>query len=232
MSRKAARKGKPGDEVAAMDGQAAAEGRVHRPAAAQGGSFREFMTARKPEAAKRYVPPDVPTPERIAKGDQPYKAGAGYFRAPPPIERLRNRKQLDPEPQIAQAMVDASAKLLLHFTQAGLGGIKAQDISRCVGGGDGGSSNFPKTERAMHHRQAFREACSVMGWHSDFPLRGAGRLVVDVACYEMGVADAARIHIGSGRTEVVVASGMDRLREGLFALARHWGMLNRRSARG
>lgn len=194
-------------------------------------AFRDFLHKRQEASGKykpAYVPPAEPTAERKAKGDRPKKTQGGFYRAPPPIERLRDRNQLDKKPHVSCAMCEAATKLYTHFYEAGLHGIAAQDLTReMTGGGKGGlpASQFPRTERAMHHRQTFREACRVMGWYETFPLRGAGRLVVDVVCYDRGVEDAARVHIGPGRLEIVRDNGMDRLREGLFALARHWRLI-------
>ena len=165
-----------------------------------------------------------PTPERLEKADRPRKTDAGFYRAPAPIERLRDRKKLDPLPTVNEGMYQAGCKLYTHFYQGGLKGIAAQDLSRCVGGGDGGSCGFPQNDRAMFHRQKFREATRIMGWYETAPFRGAGRLVVDVVCFEMSISDAAQIHIPSSRLEVTIAAGMDRLREGLFALGAHWGL--------
>ena len=189
--------------------------------------FRAFMRNRKSKYAKKGPPSPPPltmkpTDERLAKEDQPRRLDAGYYRAPAPIERLRDQGKLDLLPHVNQGMYEAACKLYAHFYVGGLGGIAAQDLSRCAGGGDGGSSHFPRDERALHHRQMFREAVSVMGWFEAYPHRGAGRLVVDVICREMAIRDASKIHIPGGRTETYVAAGMDRLREGLFALASHW----------
>ena len=189
--------------------------------------FREFRTRRAVESGVPLPPPPrllKPTDERLAKEDKPRKMDAGHYRAPPPIERLRDQNKLDPTPHINQAMYEAAGKLYAVFYLGGLGGIAAQDVSRCVGGGDGGSSHFPRDERALHNRLQFREAVRVMGWFESFPHRGAGRLTVDVVCREMALRDAAKIHIPLGRTEVSLAAGMDRLREGLFALAAHWNL--------
>ncbi len=190
-------------------------------------AFRAFMQARRGAKGRRAQPerpaPLVkPTDERLEKNDRPRKTEGGFYRAPAPIERLRDHRKLDPLPHVNEAMFQAAGKLYSVFYLGGLGGIAAQDLSRCVGGGDGGSCGFPRNERAMHNRQVFREAVKIMGWHEAFPHRGAARLVVDVICFDMAIRDASRIHIPLGRTEVSTAAGMDRLREGLFALASHW----------
>ena len=122
-------------------------------------------------------------------------------------------------------MFEAANKLYTHAYEAGLGGIRAQDVSRAMGsgGGSGGTAcGFPQSDHAMHHRQRFREATKVMGWYEAAPFRGAGRLVVDVVCFGVGVKEAARVHVPGGGSEANLAAGMDRLREGLFALASFW----------
>lgn len=91
------------------------------------------------------------------------------------------------------------------------------------GGGDGAACGFPKTERAMHNRQKVRDACRMMGWFEAHPYKGAGRLVMDVVCYEMSLTDAAKVHLPpGGSNEARLGAAMDRLRTGLFALAVHW----------
>lgn len=164
------------------------------PAAPTTAAFKAFMDGRKATRGKkakaapgRPAPTMKPTDERLRKEDKPRKMDAGFYRAPAPIERLRDQRKLDPLAHVNEAMFQAAGKLYGHFYLGGLGGIAAQDVSRCVGGGDGGSSHFPRDERAMLNRQRFREAVKVMGWFEAHPHRGAGRLVVDVCCFEMGL---------------------------------------------
>ena len=192
-------------------------------ATGQKGSFRQFLNARQP-VRQQPATPQVPTEQRLAKDDKPRKTPAGFYRAPAPIERLRDRGSLDHMPHINEAMYQAANKLVVHFYEAGLGGIAAQDLSRDVrGSGDGGACGFPKTERAMHNRQKFREACKLMGWYETHPYKGAGRLVVDVVCFEMSLTDAAKVHLSpGGSNEARLGAGMERLRTGLFTLASHW----------
>ncbi len=56
--------------------------------------------ARNKSSSRRALPvrsePMEPTPERLAKVDAPLKLGSGLYRAPMPIERMRDRGQLDP----------------------------------------------------------------------------------------------------------------------------------------
>lgn len=195
-------------------------------------AFREFMQARqraktKPATTANARPaapskPTTPTQERMAKTDNPRRTTSGVYRAPAPIERLRDQGKLDPNPVVNSAMFEAAEKLYTHFYQGGLKGIAAQDLSRSAGGGDGGACQFPATERAMHHREKFREATRLMGWYIDAPYRGAARLVVDVVCFEVTVEDASRRHTLSARTDTIKANGMEKLCEGLFILAAHW----------
>lgn len=211
--------------TAAPDAPAATAGAT--PAA-----FREFMDKRKgvkarPATASRPKPaapakPMTPTEERMAKTDKPRRTTSGVYRVPHPIERLRDQGKLDPSPAVNAGMFEAAEKLYAHFYRGGLKGIAAQDLSRASGSGDGGACQFPASEMAMHHRQKFREATRIMGWYIDAPHRGAGRLVVDVVCFERTVEDAARTHLLSSRTDTVKAAGMEKLCEGLFVLAAHW----------
>lgn len=187
-------------------------------------AFRQFLNEKQRGGASQpqRVAPLKPTEERLAKEDRPKKTAGGFFRARHPLERLRDQGKLDhSNGAINSAMFEAAERLYRHWYESGLSGIKAQDISRAVGAGDGGACAFPRNDRAMMHRQHFRIACTLMGWHEAAPYRGAGRLVVDIVCYEMGVKEAALIHC-PGRNESALANGMDRLREGLFALAVHW----------
>lgn len=185
---------------------------------------------------------NAPTPERQAKGDL-YRSfattedaerfargraarGPVAYRAPPPIERMRDRDQLDPNPLINYAMSAAAEKLEALFYDSGLaGGIQAQDLSRVVVHGGGSSDRLPQSEKQVHCRQQFRLAIKLLGWHEAYPHRGAGRVVVDVVCHGMNVETAARRHMPPMRKETLLAAGMDRLREGLFALAAHWRMI-------
>ncbi len=162
--------------------------------------------------------PMGPTPERLAKGDVVLNNPLARHVAIPTIEHLARLGKLDHDEVTAKAMVCAAEKLYRHFVGCGVG-VKAQDLNRIVGGS---ADDLSQEENWVHHRDVFRTACKMMGWSDANPHRGAGRLVVEVVCYEQTVRDAALVHIGRGRLELIQAQGMDRLREGLFALAVHW----------
>lgn len=192
--------------------------------------FREERQAKSPGTKAKRVPqaPAVsmkPTKQRLEKEDKPARTVSGTYRAPAPIERLRDQGKLDPNPRVNLGMFDAAEKLYEHFYRGGLKGIKAQDLSRSVGSGDGGACQFPSTDTDMFHRQKFREATRLMGWYVDAPYRGAGRLVVDVICFQMPVEEASRKHSLSARTDTIKANGMEKLCEGLFILACHWRLI-------
>lgn len=167
--------------------------------------------------------PDLlgPTKERSEKPDHPVKTAGGFYRAPMPIERLRDQNKLDPLPHLNQAMYEASEKLVGYYEGARLVGVKAQDLTRVSGGG--GDNDAP--DRAEHCRAEFRKACVLMGWPSAFPHRGAGRLTVAVVCEGHGVKQAADLYRPGGSDAARLGAGMDALREGLFALAVHWRLV-------
>ena len=164
--------------------------------------------------------PDVlgPTPERLAKVDAPVLLGSGTYRAPMPIERMRDRGQLDPTPHLNEAMFLAAEKLVTLFEGAGLAStVRAQDLTRVIGGaGEGGDHH------AAHCLLEFRRACILMGWSVAHPHRGAGRITVAVVCEGQGLKEAAAVYRSRGRAEVQLAAGKEALCEGLFALALHW----------
>ena len=190
--------------------------------------------------------PMAPTPERLAKGDMTVRGGV--YRALPVHEQLRDqgalalpkddasakkvtesptnqlyaKSKFDHDARTNEAMFQAAEKLRRHFDGCAIG-VKAQDLNRIIS--SGASDDLTQEEAWVHHFDTFRTACKLMGWSEANPYRGAGRIVVAVVCYEMTVTEAAVAHIGAGRTEVVKGQGMDRLREGLFALATHWRML-------
>ena len=178
------------------------------------------------DTKRRALParPDAlaPTPERLAKADSPLKLGTGLYRAPPTIERMRDRLQLAPgDPHQNAMMFLAAEKLEGYAAGAGLGGaIRAQDLTRVTG-----SSGDYAGEHAAHCLKEFRTACTLMGWFTAYPHRGAGRLTVAVVCDGMGVKDAANVYRPGGSDAARLAAGMDALREGLFALAVHWRYL-------
>ncbi len=178
--------------------------------------------ARGRKTERRALPrrPDVvgPTPERLAKPDAPLQLGGGLYRAPMPIERMRDRNQLDHTPHLNEAMFLAAEKLVGLFEGAGLAStVRAQDLTRVIGAaGDGGDHH------AAYCLLEFRRACILMGWSVAHPHRGAGRITVAVVCEGRGVKEAAAEHRPGGRAEVQLAAGMEALREGLFALALHW----------
>jgi len=182
---------------------------------------RAGAKARRPIARR----PDMlaPTPERLAKRDAIAKTAAGFYRAPAPIERLRDRQQLAPtDAQLNEVMFQASEKLAGLYRAAELDGLQAIDLTRIGTGGSDANVGMATTERAAHCRREFRIATTMMGWHALYPHRGAGRLTVAVVCEEMGVKDAAAIYRPGGSNAAQLGAGMDVLREGLFALALHW----------
>ena len=181
--------------------------------------------ARGKNTARRAMPkrPDVmePTPERLAKADAPVKTG-GLHRAPPTIERMRDREQLAPGDAHLNEMLFLAAEKLEGFAAgAGLGAaIRAQDLTRIAStGGDHGG------EHAAHCLKEFRTACTLMGWFVPYPHRGAGRLTVAVVCDGMGVKEASALYRPGGSDSARLGAGMDVLREGLFALAVHWRLV-------
>ena len=173
---------------------------------------RARISAVKP----RREAPLGPPPARLAKGDVQHARGA--HRSIDLIERLRNQHALDPQAATNDAMYRAAQKLQRHFMGC-LVGVKAQDLNKVIAtGGDG----LDGEENWVFHFDAFRKACKLMGWSDANPKRGAGRIVVAVSCYEETVGDAAMRILGPGWSVAIKAAGMDRLREGLYALAVHW----------
>ena len=181
---------------------------------------------RNKSSTRRALPtrpnPMSPTPERLAKLDAPVTLGAGLYRAPPTVERMRDREQLAPgDAHLNEMLFQAAEKLEGLASGAGLGGaIRAQDLNRI-----GASSGEHGGEHAAHCLKEFRTACTLMGWFIAYPLRGAGRLTVAVVCDGMGVKEAAAIYRPGGSDGARLGAGMDVLREGLFALAVHWRLI-------
>ncbi len=164
----------------------------------------------------------APTPERLAKPDAPVRLGAGLYRAPPNMERLRDREQLAPgDPHLNEMLFQAAEKLEGYRAGAGLGAaIRAQDLNR-IASTEGESGG----EHAAHCLKEFRTACTLMGWSVAHPLRGAGRLTVAVVCDGMGVKEAAAVYRPGGSDAARLAAGMEVLRTGLFAMAVHWRLI-------
>lgn len=78
-------------------------------------AFREFMSARrspKARAAKAAASTPQraiqPTRERMTKSDRPRRTTSGVYRAPAPIERLRDQGKLDSNPRVNLGMFEAS----------------------------------------------------------------------------------------------------------------------------
>jgi hypothetical protein len=162
-----------------------------------------------------------PTPERMAKDDAPITTSGGLRRSPAPIERLYRAGKLDLIPHINHAMLQTAEKLAEHYYGASLVGVRAQDLNRVVSGGGGPDANVT-SENAVYHFEKFKLACKLMGWSDANPYRGAGRLVVAFVCEERALKDAATEFVPVGSSEARLGAAMDRLREGLYALAVHW----------
>lgn len=198
---------------------AAAVPAVRAPSTARARVEAKRSSSKKSRKARAM--PVGPTPERLAKGDVDIRVG--QTRSVPPIERLRDQGKLSFDARENQALYEAALRLRRHFDGC-LVGVQAQDLNRIIGAGRG-DDDLMKEEAWVNNFDQFRTAVKLMGWSPDRPQRGAGRLVVAVICNDLPVVDAAKIHIGAGRTEAVMGAAMDRLREGLFALAIHWRLL-------
>ncbi|WP_158810435.1 hypothetical protein [Beijerinckia sp. L45] len=180
---------------------------------------RSRISAVSSKKAKRgRALPMGPTPERLAKGDiSPITAG-GFRRSISTVEKLRDGGKLDHDARTNEAMFQAAEKLRRHF-EGSLIGVKAQDLNRIIGGG---GDELTGEEAWVHNFDTFTKACKLMGWSQANPHRGAGRITVAVVCFEMTVTEAAGIHVADKRKETALAAGMDRLREGLYALSIMW----------
>ena len=163
-----------------------------------------------------------PTPERLAKGDLEIRTAGAFHRSVPPVERLRDQDKLDSMPRVNQAMFEAAEKLKRHFDGLGTS-IKAQDLNKVIGASSEG--NLEGEEAWVHHHDAFKKAGKLMGWSETNPHRGAARITIAVVCHEMTITDAAKAHLPGADTTAMKAVALDRVREGLWALAAHWRMI-------
>ena len=164
-----------------------------------------------------------PTEERLAKGDVTlYRTAGGFHRSVSTVEQLRDQEKLCPENRgHNQAMFRAAERLRRHFLGAQqLGAVKAQDLNRVTGRSS--AEDLTQEEAWVEHFRQFTDARKLMGWSPAHPNRGAACIVVAVVCEDMTVTGAAEAYLLPARAEVMKAAAMDRLREGLFALAVHW----------
>ncbi len=179
-----------------------------------------------PIKTKRTPPkPFGPTPERLAKGDiSPVRTAGGFHRAVSPVERLYKLRKLSANPDDIRenlALFQAAERLKRHYDGLGLS-ISAQDPNRVIGHEVGDDT---KQDAWVDHRRNFEVARTLMGFNLAHPRRGSSCIVVAVVCEEKAVTDAAEEHLIPARKEVMVATAMDRLREGLWVLACHWKMI-------
>lgn len=163
-----------------------------------------------------------PTPERLAKGDiAPMRTAGGFHRAVAPVERLYKLHKLAANPDDLRenlALFQAAERLKRHYDGLGLS-IAAQDLNKVVGHETGDDT---KQDAWVDHRRHFVIARTLMGYNVAYPRRGSSGIVIAVVCEEKAVTDAAEEHLVPARKEVMVATAMDRLREGLWVLACHW----------
>ena len=131
-----------------------------------------------------------------------------------PLDRLHARDRLDEtDPERNRQLYEAGNKLRDHHYMAGLSGFAANDPNG--GGGGHPASRTPITETMERNRRALRIAESAMD-------AGDWRIVADVICDELGLAEAGR-KVGYGSDDAASAVALDRLRRGLGALAELWG---------
>lgn len=117
----------------------------------------------------------------------------------------------------------AGDKYRTVHAQAGLTGLSALDYGRTYGGDGDPAYGMPTSERAMSQRIVFRRA--------DQAVRGTlgplyGRIVYAVLVEGAPIEDVATVDHADLRTRKMF--GLEFLRTGLDALARHWGMINAR----
>lgn len=180
---------------------------------------RSRISASKPKPTRQRQCPLGPTPERLAKGDVDLRVG--MHRAVPTIERLRDQGRLDHNARENQGLFEAGLRLQRHFQGMQLG-VQAQDLGRVRGGGN---EDPERQELWVHHHDTFEIAKRLMGWDDHNEQRGCARVVIAIVCQEMTVGDAAAQVLGPMRKELAQAVGMDRLRQGLWALAVMWRLI-------
>lgn len=165
---------------------------------------------------------DDATPERLLKAGDGHDLAEGVkIRrvADAPLDRLLRRGELAPDDEETnRKLFEAAETYRLDWYMAGLSGVGALDPSRPSGDGTGEPSwSMPCNETAAHHRWRFRKARDAL----DAFLRVA---VDGIVLEERGLDDVGRAISGRADRKQAVAVALDRLREGLRKLAKHYGM--------
>jgi hypothetical protein len=111
------------------------------------------------------------------------------------------------------------------FYRAGLSGLSGIDLNGIGGGGSAPAWGMPVSEVAASHRIMWRRATEAVT--ASIGVRG---LTVVHSVTVEGKAVASLCLTGYRSREVRAAIGMDLLREGLAALAVHWGMMRASAA--
>ena len=214
--------GKRGAMIPAGEAMAQAHAAMRRPTPERTARGRIEAAPQRRKAER----PIGPTPERLAKGDIPAAATAGGFhRSVAPIERLYKQKKLGETAEHVRdnlALFQAAERLKHHFDRKNAMGVRAQDLTRVTGGSPNGTA---AEEAWVIHNKHFETAMVLMRYSAASPNRGAARIVIAVVCEEMIVTDAAVSFLLPARKEVMVATAMEKVREGLWCLATHWGFL-------
>ena len=182
------------------------------------------MSARRRRATVPAVPPEQPTPERLAHAGGAYTTGDDgtirIFEAP--LERLRDRCALDADAKTNRILFQAGDQLRTDWHKAGLTGCGAVDYNR-IGGGTGDPAYaMPATEYAAAARWRVRNA-----FRSLDPREAAvvGAVVID----EMPLEQAGRYlgrkaHVPLARDRSIKLA-VACVRSGLTALAKQYGMM-------
>lgn len=157
------------------------------------------------------------TRERLAKADKHFlevpvpNVGTKYVMRDAPLERMLNRKAIDP------VEYQALQKFKAHWHHSRLSGsLQSADLNRVFASDASGLSHLAKSERELHHRDQWRKACE--------QLSHRGRIVVDnVVCYERTLEIAGyALNASSKPTAIAIASEL--LRDAGYRLAKLWGM--------
>ncbi len=169
-----------------------------------------------------------PTPERAAKEElvlqnsplqEVGRQNVRVYRAPPPIERMRDANRLDHRPEMNEAMYRQAEDLQRLQRKAGMIGVAAQDLTRAFGGDRVDPPYMmARTEAAAAARGELHQRLNFIGLRIDAPLYGNARVVYAVVCEELSFAVAGRLHCGQTNDYAAAAVAKDRVRAGLMAL--------------
>jgi hypothetical protein len=162
---------------------------------------------------------DGATPERIAIAGDDVEVVEGHARrfTDTPLQRLAKRGQLFPDADTNKRLLEAGERYYADWYLSGMSPIGSFDPTRVYAGGGGGSNcGMPASVMQAKRRASHRAARAVLG-------KLYAAVVDPIILHEQEPVAVGRVVANVKAETLARAIATERLRAGLYMLARHYG---------